>query len=190
MPPGRPKEMLPTAQARIIPQNMSKRPSRTPIIIIPGTSSSLITMFNAKDILQDMKFVTTEDKKAQGCPRENEILLQRNKEANCTVPYRIIDNPAKLTPHEWSRVVAVFVMGPAWQFKGWPWDGNPVEIFAKVCAFHLRYDEMKLDANVARWAVTVLNLSRTKRHLDRAVLMTFWEKLDKHIAKNKPELRF
>ncbi|KAG4071525.1 hypothetical protein HA402_011679 [Bradysia odoriphaga] len=190
MPPGRPKEMLPTAQARVIPQNMNKRPSRTPIIIIPGTNSSLITMFNAKDILQDMKFVTTEDKKAQGCPRENEVLLQRNKEANCTVPYRIIDNPAKLTPQEWTRVVAVFVMGPAWQFKGWPWDGNPVEIFSKICAFHLRYDEMKLDANVARWAVTVLNLSRTKRHLDRAVLMTFWERLDKHIAKNKPELRF
>lgn len=131
MPPGRPKEMLPTAQARVSPQNMNKRPSRTPIIIIPATNSSLITMFNAKDILQDMKFVTTEDKKAKGCPRENEILLQRNKEANSTVPYRIIDNPAKLTPHEWSRVVAVFVMGPAWQFKGWPWDGNPVEIFSK-----------------------------------------------------------
>lgn len=59
-----------------------------------------------------------------------------------------------------------------------------------VCAFHLRYDEMKLDANVARWAVNVLNLSRTKRHLDRAILMTFWEKLDAHIMKNKPELRF
>ncbi len=29
------------------------------------------------------------------------------------------------------RVVAVFVQGPAWQFKGWPWAGNPVEIFAK-----------------------------------------------------------
>jgi hypothetical protein len=25
--------------------------------------------------------------------------------------------------------VAVFVQGPAWQFKGWPWNGNPVEIF-------------------------------------------------------------
>lgn len=49
---------------------------------------------------------------------------------------------------------------------------------------------MKLDANVARWAVNVLNLSRTKRHLDRAILMTFWEKLDKHIMKNKPDLRF
>lgn len=29
------------------------------------------------------------------------------------------------------RVVAVFVQGPAWQFKNWPWHGNPVEIFAK-----------------------------------------------------------
>ena len=30
-----------------------------------------------------------------------------------------------------NRVVAVFVQGPAWQFKGWPWEGNPVEIFAR-----------------------------------------------------------
>lgn len=48
-----------------------------------------------------------------------------------------------------------------------------------VAAFHLRYDEMKLDANVSRWAVKVLNISRTKRHLDRACLMTFWEALDR-----------
>jgi len=48
-----------------------------------------------------------------------------------------------------------------------------------VCAFHLKYDEMRLDTNVARWAVTVIELSRTKRHLDRAALMIFWEHLDK-----------
>ena len=47
------------------------------------------------------------------------------------MPYRVIDNPQKLTNADWERVVAVFVMGPAWQFKGWPWDGNPVEIFSK-----------------------------------------------------------
>lgn len=91
-------------------------------------------------------------------------------------------------------------MGPAWQFKGWPWDGNPVEIFSKskyslmqmyvsdinnnnvglvVCAFHLRFSELKLDTNVSKWSVTLLNLSQNKRHLDRAVLMTFWETLDK-----------
>ena len=50
-----------------------------------------------------------------------------------------------------------------------------------VCAFHLKYDEMKLDTNVGKWAVHVIELSRSKRHLDRAALMTFWEKLDKYV---------
>lgn len=136
MPPGRPKEMIPTSQARLQPANANKRQSRTPIIVIPATPTSLITMINVKDILQDLKFFTNEQKKAMGCPRENEVLLQRTKEANVTVPYRIVDNPVKLTAQEWNRVVAVFVMGPAWQFKGWPWEGSPVEIFSKSKYLH------------------------------------------------------
>lgn len=58
-------------------------------------------------------------------------VLQRRKEGNVTAPYRVIDNPLKLSQQDWNRVVAVFVIGPAWQFKGWPWEGNPVEIFSK-----------------------------------------------------------
>jgi parafibromin len=119
--------------------------------------------------------VSTEQKKLQGAKRENEILLQRRKEGASTVPYRVIDNPQKLTNADWDHVVCCVCYG----FKGWPWDGNPVEIFSKMCAFHIKYDEMKLDANVGRWAVHVIQLSRTKRHLDRAALMIFWEKLDK-----------
>lgn len=134
IPPGRPNPLLSAASlggSTAQPQTAAKRQSRTPIIIIPASTTSLITMYNVKDILQDLKFVTTDQKRAAGCPRENEVLLQRTKEANITVPYRIIDNPAKLSPQDWTRVVAVFVMGPAWQFKGWPWDGQPVEIFSK-----------------------------------------------------------
>ena len=36
-----------------------KRPSRTPIIIIPAAPKSLITMFNAKEILQDCRYDAT-----------------------------------------------------------------------------------------------------------------------------------
>ncbi|KAI4459288.1 cdc73 domain protein [Holotrichia oblita] len=173
-----PTTPLPANAARP-PPGHTKRISRTPIIIIPAGTSSLITMHNVKDILQDLKFVSVEQKKSEGARRDNEVLLQRQKNG-ISVPYRVVDNPAKLSPSDWDRVVAVFVMGPAWQFKGYPWE-NPVEIFDKVCAFHLKYDEMRLDANVARWAVTVIELSRTKRHLDRAALMVFWEKLDKYV---------
>ncbi|KAG4072157.1 hypothetical protein HA402_015656 [Bradysia odoriphaga] len=77
-------------------------------------------MFNAKDILQDMTFVTMvekQEKQAQCCPRKEEILLQHTIGVNYTVPYKVIDNPTKLTSYEWS-----------------------------LGAFHLRYSETKLDS--------------------------------------------
>ncbi|RMC08391.1 hypothetical protein DUI87_14635 [Hirundo rustica rustica] len=166
--------------------------SRTPIIIIPAATTSLITMLNAKDLLQDLKFVPSDEKKKQGCQRENETLIQRRKDqmqpggttVSVTVPYRVVDQPLKLMPQDWDRVVAVFVQGPAWQFKGWPWllpDGSPVDIFAKIKAFHLKYDEVRLDPNVQKWDVTVLELSYHKRHLDRPVFLRFWETLDRKL---------
>lgn len=75
------------------------------------------------------RFVSLEEKRKQGTKRETEILIQRPKPGGLTVPYRVTDNPSKLSYADWDRVVAVFAMGPAWQFKGWPNEGNPVEIF-------------------------------------------------------------
>lgn len=60
------------------------------------------------------------------------------------VPYRVVDNPGRLSAAEWDRVVAVFVQGPAWQFKGWPWDGNPVQIFANSKLVFYLYLVIKL----------------------------------------------
>ena len=109
-------------------QKPQKRVSRTPIIIIPATPTSLITMNNSKCILQDLKFV---DAKQAGDRKEIDVLIQRKKADNTIAMYRIIDNPLKLQDQDWARVVAVFVQGPLWQFKGWPWQGNPVEIFSR-----------------------------------------------------------
>ena len=47
------------------------------------------------------RFVSTEEKKSQGARRDNEVLIQRQKPGNLTVPYRIIDNPAKLSNDDW-----------------------------------------------------------------------------------------
>eukprot|EP00096_Caligus_rogercresseyi_P006844 TRINITY_DN2377_c0_g1_i2.p1 TRINITY_DN2377_c0_g1~~TRINITY_DN2377_c0_g1_i2.p1 ORF type:complete len:541 (+),score=182.42 TRINITY_DN2377_c0_g1_i2:29-1624(+) len=180
----------PASSASASSSGGGKKPSKTPIIIIPAAPKSLISMHNAKDILQELKFVSTEEKKAQGAKRDNEILIQRRKDGGFTVPYRVIDNPAKLTNADWDRVVAVFVMGQAWQFKGWPWDGNPTVIFSKIAAFHVKWDESNLEKNIANWSVNIIDLSRNKRHLDRAKLMLFWEALDKYMTNHKSHLRF
>jgi len=177
-----------------------KRESKTPIIIVPAALASLITLLNCKDLLQDYKFVTVEEKKRLGTIKENEVLLQRKKEANIngqiqtvTLPIRLIDQPLKLTQNEWNRVAAVFVQGPTWQFKGWPYllpDGSPTEIFMKMKAYHVKYDDMKTDPNVSKWDVHVLTINRNRRHMDRACILKFWESLEKFITKNKPNLRF
>lgn len=168
------------------PSRPSKRQSTVPIIIIPATTTSLINMYNAAAILQDLTYVD----KAQGKTRESEILIQRKKPDGTHAAYKILDNPLKLDAEDWNRVVAVFVQGPAWQFKGWPWGGSPVEIFSRIKGFHLKWDEAKLDDNVAKWNVHILELSRNKRHLDKANLLKFWSSLDTFMMKYKNFLKF
>uniref|UniRef100_UPI00358EDFD6 parafibromin n=1 Tax=Myxine glutinosa TaxID=7769 RepID=UPI00358EDFD6 len=188
----------PISQAR--PPPNQKKGSRTPIIVIPAAPSSLITMINVKDLLQDHRFVPSDEKRRQGCVRETEVLIHRRREGAVpgapsvvSVPYRVVDQPLKLGPQDWDRVVAVLVQGPCWQFKGWPWllpDGSPVDIFTRVKAFHVKFEEAKLDHNVAAWDVSVMELSIHRRHLDKAVLLRFWRELDSFMIKNKPQLRF
>lgn len=161
--------------------------SVVPIIVIPATTTSIINMYNAATILQDLTYV---EGKPGTSSRQNEILIQRKKQDGTSAVYKVMDNPLKLEGHDWNRVVAVFVQGPAWQFKGWPYNGSPVEIFSNIKGFHLKWDESKLDENVAKWNVHVLDLSRTKRHLDKATLMKFWSSLDSFMMKYKNFLKF
>lgn len=53
--PTQPQTPLPISAARPPPGGMQKRVSRTPIIIIPAGTNSLVTMYNVKEILQDLK---------------------------------------------------------------------------------------------------------------------------------------
>ncbi|VDL87158.1 unnamed protein product [Nippostrongylus brasiliensis] len=203
-----------TALATTIPQTVStpdepkKRVSRTPIIIIPSAMTSLLTIFNATDIIQ-VSFLFYESHLSFNNDfsigyefRNDRTETQREKYAskyisifdnNCPVllPYLIVDQPNKFTDAEWDRVVAVFITGQLWQFKPFKrWHSNPVEIFAKIPAFHVHYDDLNIDSNVLKWSVTRLPVSRTKRHMDKARFRVFWETVDRWIPANRPHLRW
>ena len=53
------------------------------------------------DCLWPLRFFTSEEKKAQGARKENDVLIQRRKEDGSTVPYRVMDTINKLTPQDW-----------------------------------------------------------------------------------------
>ena len=65
----------------------------------------------------------------KGCSKPvSDYLISRNKNGT---KYRITDDPTKLSIDDWSNVVAAFVTGQEWQFKGWKLGGNPAHIFNK-----------------------------------------------------------
>ena len=61
----------------------------------------------------------------------------------------------------------------AWQFKGWPWEGNPTVIFSKVAAYHIKWDDSVLERNIGSWAVSVIQLSREARFKFRNTQLNF-----------------
>lgn len=93
---------------------------------------------------QDLRFIKSQEKQASGMRRENEILIQRHKSDGRTVPYRVVDQPNKLLLDEWNRVVAVFVQGQAWQFKGWPISSDPAVIFSQSKNFNVDLSKFAL----------------------------------------------
>lgn len=68
--PARPKSAAPSSTSPSTKKRLRREP---PIIIVPDTPHSLITMLNAKDILEDQAYVTNEQKRAEGAKRLNEV---------------------------------------------------------------------------------------------------------------------
>ena len=109
---------------------------RPPIIIVPSALSGIISSMNAADFLQNSTYISIEEKRKNGAPREKERFITRNVSTDVKSKYLLVDN-AKLNPKDWDRVVAVFATGQAWQFKDWPVGySNPVELFSKVQLSH------------------------------------------------------
>jgi len=160
----------------------SAKKSGPPIIIVPSAVTSLITMYNVKEFLEEGKFITATEKKQQTPTKPTHLEIKKRLGVNLPVPFHVIDCTTKLTPHDWGRVVAVFVLGQAWQFKDWYWPAI-VEIFVNVKGFYLKYDDAVIPADVKSWSVKTLSVSKSKRHLDQTAALQFWNTLDEFLIR-------
>ncbi len=130
-----------------------------PIIIIPNSSVSLISILNAAEFLRDGVFVSCEDKKAAGAKRIPELVIQRSDPATGAIrSYKLVDNPAGLSAGDWDRVVAIFVSGQLWQIKSCKWQ-TPVELFRNVLGVFLTFDNRTMDPIVQTWNCKVIKVS-------------------------------
>lgn len=129
-----------------------------PIIILPGSLTTCITMINVKDFLLEGMYISVEEKRSAGAAKEREMLLIRDLPGGGgRLIYRVIDDPTKLASAEWDLVVAVFATGQLWQFKGWKFP-TPVALFQNVLGVHVCVDSAAVDANILSWNCRVLKV--------------------------------
>jgi parafibromin len=179
---------------------------KKPVIIVPKGMTAPITLLNAHEFLKESKFVprdvilkTKQQQQQQpgSAQQQPTTTFTRSIKTGLTsslLEYEILDNPRKLgnNPQEWERIVAVIVLGQAWQFKDWLSHpvayNNPAVLFDKVYGFYLYMEGDKMPADVTRWAVRSAKLHRDKRGLDSVAYAQFWNGLDEWMKVYKAEL--
>lgn len=111
---------------------MRKIGEGVPIILVPSAFSTLITIYNVKEFLEDGVFIPTDVKLKQvkGVKPDCVTVQKKFSRDRVVTAYEVRDKPSALKSDDWDRVVAVFVLGKEWQFKDWPFKDH-VEIFNK-----------------------------------------------------------
>ncbi|XP_027361466.1 protein CDC73 homolog isoform X2 [Abrus precatorius] len=157
----------------------SKIGEGVPIILVPSAFQTLITIYNVKEFLEDGVYIPTDVKvKQMKGARPDCVTVQKKLSRDRVVTaYEVRDKPSSLKPEDWDRVVAVFVLGKEWQFKDWPFKDH-VEIFNKIIGFYMRFEDDSLESakNVKQW-----NISKNKRHQDRAAALEVWDRLEEFV---------
>ncbi|KAJ2488721.1 accessory factor associated with RNA polymerase II [Coemansia sp. RSA 2050] len=164
------------------------RKRRNPIIVVPAATTSMLTMYNIKSLLQDHQFVDGRAEMEKAGPKPHEVFVEHTMSySGQTVKFRVVDSVQDFTEADWEALVCVFTQGAAWQFKNWTWK-TPEEVFHNCLGFYPKYQDERPKDTVNSWAVSLLNIERSKRHMDRATVVGLWNSLEQYMARNKPDL--
>ncbi|KAK9823446.1 hypothetical protein WJX72_002818 [[Myrmecia] bisecta] len=175
------------------PHKPEQRRGGVPIILVPAAETARVNMYNIRSLLEDGVYKTPEACKAEGVKRQSMLLINRTMGRPKPLMYHVMDKAPERSG-DWARVVAVFVQGKAWQFKGWPYkgvaEGDLVDTFAHLLGIYLHFHDEQVEASVKAWNVKRVALHRVNRHSDTAIVKDFYTWLDQHLAARKSVLAY
>jgi hypothetical protein len=169
-----------------------------PIVIVPASQTSNITLLNAVDLLVKGQWVSLQRKKDEqkGAPSPQPQVGKSYKSAIFThsthhedglevvSEFEVVDSTRHFAPADWERVIAIFTNGKEWEFKDWKL-GDPATMFHRVSGFYLAFKGEAVPANITNWKVTTLWLEKNARHSDSTAQRIFWEVVKREAAKEK-----
>jgi parafibromin len=187
--PGQPTTEIPQSLALV--SNLGKKSARRPepIILLSPSASSLLRMTNVKRFLEEGVFVPADSAAAGGSTGATILHIQRSMpsiDAQRPLRFVLVETPDQFKPDYWSRLVAVFTTGQAWQFKSYKWSSAP-ELFSRVLGLYVGWSGEVLPPTVRSWGRTVKAASVEKwsssrgeagRWQDREVVENLWSAIE------------
>ena len=142
------------------------------IIVVPSVNiAGNLSTGNCREFLEDGRY-TVSSELVTG------PVVVTKKVRDRWVNFEVFDRVGSFTQRQWMKVVAVFLHNPKYQLKDWPGYQSPSKIFERVKGFYLKYSDGCVEEEVQRWAVTVLEVGRTRRHLDIIACTEFWRQME------------
>ncbi|SSD60378.1 related to Cell division control protein 73 [Saccharomycodes ludwigii] len=157
----------------------SGRKIKEPIIIIPSAASSPFTMANIRQFLLEGKYIAPKD-----LPTINTDIIKVEKKLDGMkhpIKFIIVNNTRLFNkPEYWSRVLAVFTTGHAWQFDNYQWS-DPIQLFQHTKGYYFCFSGDTVPKSVQQWNVQKIELDKTRRFKDLEVCRYFWNSLEKEL---------
>eukprot|EP00762_Andalucia_godoyi_P005455 ANDGO_08469.mRNA.1 Cell division cycle protein 73 len=168
----------------------SRSGSQYPLILVPSAASSLINMYNARDLLENMTYVPAtqraDEMQAAGLSKPSSLNITRPMPDGTLRKFQVMEMNEKMTPSDYDRIVAVFMLGREWEQNRLPLGKSTAEFFSAVRAFALQFDDQPVNPVVAAWRqVHVLKISRARRFQDNQILTTFWNSVQEFLVLKK-----
>jgi parafibromin len=159
-----------------------------PIILLSPSASSLIRMSNVKKFLGEGKYLPPDHPDLGASSDLNLLYITRiipSIDPVREIRFILVETPEQFKPDYWSRLVAVFTTGQAWQFKSYKWQ-NPPELFKHALGLHVGWAGDEPPANVKGWGRGVRSVSIEKwnnnaaqaRWRDRQVVESIWGSIE------------
>ena len=167
------------------PKQGAKAKRADPIILLSPSVSSLLRMSNIKSFLGDGAYIPPDSSVASG--ETNMVHITRvipSLDPSRTQRFIIVDSPDQFKPEYWTRVVAVFTTGQAWQFRSYKWQ-TPQELFSHVLGIYVGTRGEQTPDTVRSWGRGVAALQvdpyvddKASRWRDREVVESVWSRIE------------
>lgn len=162
------------------PVSSSHANLKLPIIIISPSTSSLLSLSNIKQFLEESKFIEPTNSELSR-PSNGVVVINHKSDRLAPVAHKItvVDNVDNFTkPEYWDRVIAIFTTGQSWQFTKYK-QNRPELLFQRYAGFYIGYQGDMVPSQIKDWNVNEIKVNKDRRFRDKMIVKDLWFDIEK-----------